>query len=114
MKRKKPYINLYEHVFFKEKSPSDNNEFFEKLKVKLEESKIPYEDLNSEKNNLHTEKKVSKDKFKVYLESPYFESPKDIYSSQILYEIPHRVIRRIYVEPSSLDKAKEILKACKS
>ena len=106
--QRKPYLRLYEHLFFTESSYEKNQKEIEFLKVHLEKAKINFIEMNSKTDS--ADKKKRPLEYTIYLKNRALNQTQSLYKDASFLSLPEREIRRIYVEPERLTQAKEILK----
>lgn len=108
----KPYLRLYEELFFEESDTSEEDQKFAFLKSSLQKEGINFIDINSKKHSIKPSKNTLRKK-PIYLKNKSLNQNQPLDQSSILLCFPSRKIQRIYVEPQHFSKAKTVLKQMK-
>ena len=105
----KPYLRLYEDIFFKSPACQNNKSLILAIKEKLKKAEIDFIDINSEKHSIKPSKS-SMEKYPIYLKNRVLNQVTPLHEDPSLLPLSTRKIQRIYVEPEQFSRAKSLLK----
>ena len=112
--KNKPYVRLYEYIFFESKaSVKMGEEKTSLIKNVLKREGIGFIDTNSKKHSIKPSK-LTLEKAPIYLKNQALNQIQLLDQSPSLRVFPPRIIQRIYVEPEAFPKAKALLKKIKA
>ena len=106
--QKRPYLRLYESVFFE--PLSSNEEFLSQLIKKLKQEGLKYILSHSKKHSIKPAKKQAQD-FPVFLKNKAINKVEPIKTHQALLSLPQRFLQRVYVQPEHYSQAQSLLKS---
>lgn len=107
----KPYLRLYEGIFFD--SGKKGEDMLSSLKSILQEEGIDFIDTNSGKHSIKPSK-ITLEKTPIYLKNQALNQTKPLNQNSALRSFPPRRIQRVYVEPETFSQAKSLLTKVKT